>query len=103
MRNDDSDIVDEIEEFIDELLESHERFTLGGSSKYRLQYFGMSSLAESLVYAWINLFHGFKSSDMSPLVLRTNKHGNEMTTFISSLFQAGLFRKFYSATSKLKH
>ncbi len=51
LRNDDSDIVDEIEEFIDELLESHERFTLGGSSKYRLQYFGMSSLAESLVYA----------------------------------------------------
>ena len=32
-----------------------------------------------------------------------NKHGNQMTTSISSLFQAGLFCKHYFLESQLKH
>ena len=32
-----------------------------------------------------------------------NKHGNEMTASISSLFQAGLFRIYDFGVSKLKH
>ena len=32
-----------------------------------------------------------------------NKHGDQMTTFISALFQSELFRKRHYAASQLKH